>query len=973
MYCDRVKLHNFTAECFGDVSIDVNGSNYEVCYSDQDLIQSRKKMGAVVCRELGCGEIVLVEQGSKTSNGFLSNVVCQGDERSLWHCLAIHEKKTCTGTKVICSGSLDVRLSDGLGRCSGRVEVKWEGSWRPIISERNTMNSDMVCQHLNCGASSKINRQLFTEGEKTLQWLWDVRCGISSAKLHECFENTGLRTPLQSEKNIEIICQKEELKFFEGDSPCKGKVLIKQFDGKTVWLSAKPEEENKKKANDTCKAMQCGTLLSFEPEQNTKDAKVTCSGTPRVALQNSFGEKCWGMVKVCGDGKCGGVCSNTWRTDEDSKMICGNLGCGNPIQAQLPLQINNLPATYSSVYCSENVQNMTMCNFIPNKNPTCKSLAHVICRDSIKARLDDPRDKCAGKASLFYTGKWTPICKDSLDTNLKNLICKELFCGKSINDQHDWISQEESKSTGLSRIKCLDNANSVSKCDLKEVSEKECIVGYLKCTEWKRLLLYNKEGECSGPVYALRDRKTPTPVSTSGWGREEGQKLCEYLQCGNFISSIPKDTNTNEWWNKTYKCSGKKNIWECESNDQPAQNQQQLNIQCDRKPPKMMLSDNCTGEVLIDKEHVCASRWDAGMSNKLCDSLNCGKALYSWTTESREKNTWHFSCTGIETSVWQCGSRKDSCKNILSVACKDSVEFSSTEKCGGKLVIKYQGRWEYVCGKLTTNDNKKFCDVLKCNDSRELLEEQIIEKEIKVKIDCPETHYNIFQCMHHLKNDKCTHGPAEINCGITPNTEGYTTKTAGYTPQTAGYTPKGVRYYRSKNGKDVNPDVNEMDKMDTEDKVFFFLGFSEEKALFLDNDDYQDVDSLMDKSGEEDEDDRKRDSSGTEYDDIEGQAKEISPSQTHHDEDLDIPLLPKRPENILDQDTYEVETEKQEDYDDVISVEATANENAGMTGTRAHVDVDVDEGADSDLEAGLFANADADLLTTEVEVHAQAE
>ncbi|XP_026102379.1 scavenger receptor cysteine-rich type 1 protein M130-like [Carassius auratus] len=797
---DRVKLQNFTADCFGDVSIAVNGIKYEVCYSDQDSIESRKKMGAMVCRELGCG-------------------------------------------------SLDVRLSDGLGRCSGRVEVKWEGSWRPIGSERNTMNSDVVCKHLNCDASSKINRQLFTEGEKgRLQWLWDVSCRSSSAKLHECFENTGLRTPSLEEKNKEIICQKEELKFFEGDSPCKGKVRIKQFYDKAVWLPATPE-----KANDTCKAMQCGTLVSFEKSQTT-DAKVKCSGSKTLALENSLGEKCWGMVKVCGDGKCGGVCSNNWRTDEDSKMI-----------------------------------------------------------------------------------------------------------------------------------------------------------------SWKRLLLYNKEGECSGPVYGLRDNgKTPTPVSISGWGNEEGQKLCEYLQCGKHIPHISNYTNTNtkEWWNNTYNCSGKENIWECESNDQPVQNQQQLNIKCDHKPPKIRLSNNCTGKVLIDEEHVCASRWDAGMSNKLCDSLNCGKALYSWTTESREKNTWHFSCTGNETLMWQCGSRKDSCENILSVACKDSVEFNSTEKCGGKLVIKYQGRWEYVCGKLTPNDNKKFCDVLKCNDSRELLEEQIIEKEIKVKINCPETHYNIFQCMHHLNNDKCSHGPAEIKCGDpsenTP-TEGYTQKTEDNTPKTAGYTPnpadntpKGgnssvglilglsgavlgllilflmwrnrkrlllaLRYYRSKKGKDVNPDVNEMDKMDTEDK-----GFSEGKAAFFDNDDYEDVDSLMDKSGEEDEDDRKRDSSGTEYDDIEGQANGISPSQTHHDEDLDIPLLPKRPENILDQDTYEVETEKQKDCDDVISVEATANENAGMTGTQAQVDVDVDEGADSDLDAGLFANADADMLTTEVEVHAQAE
>ncbi len=104
------------------------------------------------------------------------------------------------------AGSLKVRLSDGLGNCSGRVEVQWEGSWKPIGSETSTMNSDVVCQHLKCGTSIQTNRNLFIEG-KQQQWLWNVRCKSSSAKLHECFDNPDLRPPRQNEKDIEIICQ----------------------------------------------------------------------------------------------------------------------------------------------------------------------------------------------------------------------------------------------------------------------------------------------------------------------------------------------------------------------------------------------------------------------------------------------------------------------------------------------------------------------------------------------------------------------------------------------------------------------------------------------------------------------------------------------------------------------------------------------------------------------------------------------
>ncbi|KAK2898280.1 hypothetical protein Q8A67_009698 [Cirrhinus molitorella] len=952
-----VKLHNFTNKCYGDVSIDVNGTNYGVCYSNPT-----HEMGKVVCRELGCGEVLHVEQVSSSYKFLLSNIDCKGDEEALWHCLASREETQCFGTKVICAGSLDVRLSDGLGdgRCSGRVEVQWEGSWRSIGSDWTAMNADVVCQHLSCGTSDEMPGELFIEGsELQLGWLSNVRCTSSSAKLHECFNNIQLRSPHQNEKSREIICKKEEVMFFEGDSPCKGRVLIKSFDAEARYLPAKPAGGKTTKTQDICKTMGCGSLVSSIPsEQDITHANVTCSGSVSVTLQ----EKCWGMVNVC-RGNCGGVCQDTW-TEGDSQKICENLGCGNSIKFQLTHTGN---VNYYSVYC-QNQQNMSMCNFIPIKDHTCKTPAQVVCTESVKARLEDPRDKCAGNVLLFYAGKWTPVCHNSLDANLENAICEELVCGKSKSGKNDRISRSQIQ--GLSGINCKKTDNSVSKCDFNKVSKQDCTAGYLKCTEWERLLLYNKEGECSGPVYGLRGGKTQL-VSEEGWGREEGQKLCEYLQCGNYISHSAISKNTEEWWKKTYNCSGKTHIWDCESNDQPT-SQQQLSITCDRKPPNIMLSNNCTGKVLIEKEHVCESQWDGRMSDSLCDSLKCGKSISHWGENSETKIAWHFSCTDKETSMWQCGSKQDSCTNILSVACEGSVEFSTTEKCGGKLGIKYKERWEYVCGNINPTDTKKVCEALNCNNSQKLLDELTMATEKMVTIKCPQKHYKLSQCVQ--QKGQCSGEDATIEC------DGYVPKESNSSVSLILGLLGGVlgllilflmwinrkrlllvlRKYRNKNGKDMNTDVKEMDKMDREDG-----GASEHKASFSDHDEYEDVDSFMDKSGEEEDDYRKRGSSGTEYDDIEGQDNDISPSKTHHDEDFNLPLLPKRPENILDQDTYEVEIEKQDDYDDVVSVEDGANENAGTTGRQAHLDVDSD--------AGPGANADAMLVTAEVEVHAQPE
>lgn len=240
MFADDVKLRNFTSPCFGPVVLDVNGSDRGVCYSDT----LSHNLGKVICRELKCGEMLDVKQGRWIENGWLSNVECQGDEESLFHCLAKHQITKCQSATVICSGtchyafnffqsghnfkrylnalmnynfvimmsdSLDVRLRDGFGRCSGRVEVKLEGSWKSFSTKDWTnMNSDMVCKHLDCGEASDLTQKLFIEG-KQVEKDWMVRCKSSSAKLHECLQKSNKNLNIfAKEITKEIICQSKK-------------------------------------------------------------------------------------------------------------------------------------------------------------------------------------------------------------------------------------------------------------------------------------------------------------------------------------------------------------------------------------------------------------------------------------------------------------------------------------------------------------------------------------------------------------------------------------------------------------------------------------------------------------------------------------------------------------------------------------------------------------------------------------------
>ncbi|XP_067270420.1 scavenger receptor cysteine-rich type 1 protein M160 [Pseudorasbora parva] len=960
---DSVKVLNSSPNCFGDVSVNVNGSTFRVCYNNVHA-----KLGLVVCQELGCGTLLAVE---KDPNYALTKSAmhfeCQGDETSLWHCLA-NEINDCQTATVICAGSLDVRLSNGLGDCSGRVELKWKGSWKPIsFKDWSTENSNVVCEHLKCGKSSNVSMKETVENKwEQLKTSWDFKCGSSSAKLHECWKQ-GTSNPIHArrEPNVEIFCQNENIMLFEGDSPCRGIVHIKRFDDVKAQIPA-----NETEAIKICHLMQCGPLnhRSFEKQLNSTYINVTCSGSVRMALRNNLNEKCWGKVEVCREEKsteCRGVCSYAWE-DKYSEKLCEDLECGDPITSQLPREEKSV--SISGVYCLTEGQKMSTCKFTDSKD-SC-AIKAVVCSGSIKAKLEDPRDKCAGKVSLFYSGMWTPVCQESLtNKHLKDLICRELNCGEF---ESNLVWRDEYITTGISGIQCLGSAKSVSECTFTYISTKRCTPGYLKCTGWQRFYMYKKDASCSGPVYSLLNvngTEKSQLVSGQGWGKEEGQKLCEYLQCGNYTSHeniyLPEET---EWWNKTYNCSGKKNIWECERQDQAVTLNAHLNISCDGNPD-IKLSSHCTGKVLINNKHVCGNHYYDQMANRLCESLGCGNATYNWTSaNTAKKNCLHLSCTGHEMRLGQCGNTEDKCEDILSVACRYGIMFGSTEKCGGKLVVNYRNQWEYVCGEL--NNTAEVCQKLNCNTP---VSEKDIRPDTSVTINCPKSHHPtdpIGQCVH-LEKGRCRK-PAEIKC------QGYIEKTP---PVSSGLIVGltlamlallimvfmwmnrkrlllALRHYRNKNGKDIKTDRNEMNNMDTKDK-----DLSQGSASSLEYDDYADVDTAKNKTGEEDADNRSAGSSGTEYDDIEGQNSDTSPHQTHTDDE--VPLLPMRSVNMLDQDTYEVETEKQEDYDDVIPVE-----NVGRA-AQAQVDVDVDAGIDSESDTGV--NGDAVVVTTEVEVHAKLE
>ena len=101
----------------------------------------------------------------------------------------------------LCTES-DVRLVGGASQCTGRLEMKHQGEWRPVggTSKWNQSSSAVVCRQLDCGSAVSVKRSWgFTE---QLVWKITSPCVGSESSLRECPPSLSYT----SNERLEVKC-----------------------------------------------------------------------------------------------------------------------------------------------------------------------------------------------------------------------------------------------------------------------------------------------------------------------------------------------------------------------------------------------------------------------------------------------------------------------------------------------------------------------------------------------------------------------------------------------------------------------------------------------------------------------------------------------------------------------------------------------------------------------------------------------
>ncbi|KAM4631464.1 T-cell differentiation antigen CD6-like [Polymixia lowei] len=206
-----VRLVEGADRCAGRVELWKDERWGTVCDDQWDLRDAN-----VVCAQLGCGYAVNVSgQGGPFPGGrgsiYLDELNCTGTEENLWACPAAGEDSDCGHKEdagVVCSEMRAVRLTGGLDRCSGKVEIHRNGTWGTVCDNSWAKEeASMTCSMLNCGEKSERYSRFDPPLNHNNGTLWYYMCAPHHQNLWQCHEYINIPHLCKDSKAAGLICK----------------------------------------------------------------------------------------------------------------------------------------------------------------------------------------------------------------------------------------------------------------------------------------------------------------------------------------------------------------------------------------------------------------------------------------------------------------------------------------------------------------------------------------------------------------------------------------------------------------------------------------------------------------------------------------------------------------------------------------------------------------------------------------------
>ncbi|XP_078390923.1 scavenger receptor cysteine-rich domain-containing protein DMBT1-like isoform X1 [Cetorhinus maximus] len=379
----------------------------------------------VVCEQLGCGAAESAPHGARFGAApgpfWRDNVKCKGNESSLVECqgnaLGEHNCSPGEAASVICTDSIKIRLMDGIGSCSGRVEVYYNNTWGSVCDDSWDMfDAQVACKELGCGTPKSAPGNAHFGAATSFFWLDEVNCNGTESKLSQCQSNSIGEHNCSPGEAASVICSDlTKIRLMDGSDYCSGRVEVYYNN---TWGSVCDDSWDMLDAQVACRELGCGTAKAAPGNANFGAAtssfwldEVNCNGTEFKLSQcqsNSIGEHncspgeaasvvcseyatvrlingpnpCTGRVEIHYNETWGAVCDDDWDM-LDAKVVCEQLGCGAAESAPHGAHFGAAPGPFwlDNVKCKGNESSLVECqgNALGEHNCSPGEAASVIC------------------------------------------------------------------------------------------------------------------------------------------------------------------------------------------------------------------------------------------------------------------------------------------------------------------------------------------------------------------------------------------------------------------------------------------------------------------------------------------------------------------------------------------------------------------------------------------------------------------
>ncbi|XP_059743237.1 antigen WC1.1 isoform X2 [Bos taurus] len=677
---------------------------------------------AVVCRQLGCGAAVdalqRVHFGPAVGPIWFNVIYCKGTESDITECSYPTVKdyrpeglSHDQDAGVVCSGFM--RLAEGDGPCSGRVEVHSGKDWTPVSDGNFTFpTAQVICAELRCGkVLSVLGHVPFRESGGRV-WAEEFRCKGEETELWSCPRVPCPGGICHHSGAVQIVCSvyTEVRLMTNSSSQCEGQVEM-NISGR--WRALCASHWSMANANVVCRQLNCGVAIStprgphfVEGSDQISTVRFHCSG------MESFLWSC--PVTVLG----GPDCSH----GNTASVICS----GNQTQV-LPQCNDSMSEPVGSVASKESVP---------------------YCSDSRQLRLVDGGGPCAGRVEILDQGSWGTICDDGWDLDDARVVCRQLGCGEALNAMGSAHFGVGSGPIWLNNLNCTGNESHVWKCPSRGWGRHDCRhkqdAGVI-CSEFLALRMVSEDQQCAGWLEVFYNG-TWGSVCRSPMEDITVSIICSQLGCGDsgsLNSSVALREGSRPRWVDGIQCRNTDtSLWQCPSdhwNYTSCSPKEEAYISCAGSRQLRLVDGGgpCTGRVeILDQGSwgtICDDGWDLEDARVVCRQLGCGEALNALQFAELGQGSgpiWldELNCGGKESHVWRCPSQgwgRHDCghKEDAGVVCSGFVRLAGGEGlCSGRVEVHSGEDWTPVSdGNFTLPTAQVICAELGCGKAVSVL------------------------------------------------------------------------------------------------------------------------------------------------------------------------------------------------------------------------------------------------------------